>query len=154
MTDKIVLIVMLILLVTLVVLYILVCLAETRYNVYTDRAGNYYRWLRTELDNALLRPLKKVGFWYVSSLASDFWIDADTSEFRLIENLTDFFTEEELNLVKIKLEEYDSSHPKMDEILFVKELAGILSVKRSRVFELVQEVRRQSRRKQNNGLSK
>ena len=154
MTNNIALIVMLMLLAMLVVLYILVCLVETRSNVYTDRAGNYYRWLRTELNNALFRTLKKVGFWYMSSLASDFWIDADTSEFRLIENLTDFFTEEELNFVKTKLEEYDSSYPKIDEILFVKELASVLSVKRSRVFELVQEVRRQSRRTQNNDLSK
>lgn len=129
--------------IVLVICFLAMFLVGNREYVYTDREGNYYRWLETKGNMRLWRPLKKVWFLYFPNLnKDDFWLNYVEQEFVTMNALLLLYDEEEIDYVKWRIEKYDNSHPKEDNILFVKEIQDKLHTSRDRVFQLIQKVRR------------
>ena len=59
------------LIVVVLICFVSIFLIENSESIYTDREGNYYRWIQTSGNMQLWRPLKKVWFMYFPKLDKD-----------------------------------------------------------------------------------
>ena len=115
-------------------------------DIYTD-GTHYYKWIEPYCLNGVQgnywRPINKHGVFYTDN-GPDFWLSIDdTFNWTNVRTNDSYPMLEQRDYFKIimRLEEYDKSKPKEDEIEFVKELQFNYSLSRKQVFRIIEYIR-------------